>query len=73
MGYDKVKVLATPEAYSSSRNSRICQSVHDFGADRNTSTITGWVAIIFCTDVRVPQRINPNGSCYFFFLTPPGG
>lgn len=36
------------------------RSVHHFGPERNISTTTGWIVMIFCADIHVNQRRNPN-------------
>ena len=40
--------------------SNIGQSVHNFGPDRNTSTITWWIARKCCSNIHGPQRMDFN-------------
>ncbi len=43
-----------------SRDDNVCQSIDHFGSDRNTSTVTGCITIMFWTDIHGPQRMSTN-------------
>ncbi len=53
----------------------VCRSVCHFGAEWNSSTTIGWIAMGICTGIHDPQRMNPNdfGDPLTFPLAPPQG
>lgn len=53
----------------------IGRSAHHFGQDGNILKVIGWFAMIFCTDIQCPQRMNFNNSddSLTFYLAPSVG